>query len=255
MQLVAEVGADAAGLEIARKGASMKTLATTFAVAVATIGAATSASAADLGGMKDGPRYDPGPGYYRPFSWTGFYVGVQTGYVWGNADHGFADTALPGSSDPNGWIGGGHAGYNWQSGRFVFGVEGDIEGGDVGGSFTRAGSSYGAVDMSWQGSLRARAGIASDRTLFYMTAGWAFADADFTGQSFATAGACCGYSKSIDGWTLGAGIEYAVTNNVTLRGEYRYTDFGTVKGNIGSGVSMPVDFDSHALRLGASFKF
>ena len=122
----------------------MKSRVTTIAIALAAMGAATSVSAADLGrgSVKDRVPYYPPAAYTGPFTWTGFYLGLQTGYVWGDASHSFSDGSFGGSSDPNGWVGGGYAGYNWQSGNFVFGLEGDIEGGDVGGSFHNAAGRY-----------------------------------------------------------------------------------------------------------------
>jgi outer membrane immunogenic protein len=235
----------------------MKTRVATIAIALAAIGAATSASAADLGrgSVKDRVPYYPPAAYTGPFTLTGFYLGLQTGYVWGDASHSFSDGSFGGSSEPDGWVGGGYAGYNWQSGNFVFGLEGDIEGGDVGGSFRNAaGTVWGSTDLDWQGSLRARMGIAAYRTLFYITGGWALAQADEKGSTSTPVG-CCGFSADLDGWTLGAGIEYAFTNNFVVRSEYRYTDFGSVTGNIGGGVNMPVDLHTNAVRIGASWKF
>ena len=150
--------------------------------ALASFGLASAAAAADLGGSIK----DPAP-YYAPpvsvFSWTGFYAGLQTGYVWGEANNSFSDTSLVGGgSDPEGWIGGGYGGYNWQSGNFVFGFETDIEAGDVNGSFSSTGGLIsGSTDLNWQGSLRGRIGIAADRTLFYLTGGWAYGEADIDG--------------------------------------------------------------------------
>ena len=206
----------------------MKTFAATASAIVVSLGAVSAANAADLGGSINDtvPYYPPA---VSAVSWTGLYFGLQTGYVWGNADHTFSDGSLSGNSDPSGWIGGGYGGYNWQSGNFVFGFEADIEGGNVDGSFVNApGTSLGASELNWQGSLRGRMGIAADRTLFYMTGGWAFADADFSGTTSNTPVACCSYSTDLNGWTLGGGIEYAFSNELTIRGEYRYTDFGTV---------------------------
>lgn len=234
----------------------MKTLAISASAAIASIAMTGTVLAADLGGsIKD----TPAP-YYPPavsaFTWTGFYLGLQTGYVWGNAAHTFSDGSLGGSSDPDGWIGGGHLGYNWQSGNFVLGVEGDIEGGNVEGSFANAaGTTFGSAELNWQGSIRGRIGIAADRTLFYVTAGWAFAEADVFGRSPAIPFGCCSTSADLDGWTLGGGIEYAFSNNFTIRGEYRYTDFGNVTADLNPTISMPVDVETHALRVGASWKF
>lgn len=222
---------------------------------------ATGAMAADLGPYprRGSIKDEPIPFYTQSFQWTGFYLGAQIGYAWGDASHSFSNFAPSGSSDPDGWIGGGHIGYNFQSGQLVFGIEADIEGGGVDGSFiNNAGlTSVGTTDLNWQGSLRGRLGVAADRTLFYLTAGWAFADVDFSGGP-APGPACCGFSDTLHGWTIGGGVEHMMSRNTTIRLEYRYTDFGETSGALAPafpGVVMPVDLTTHALRAGVSFKF
>ena len=218
----------------------------------------SSAFAADLNGapaygsMKDEPYYAPA------FNWTGFYIGAQTGYVWGNADHRYSNGAPRGNSDPEGWIGGVHAGYNIQSGDVLYGIEADVEGGDVDGNFSNLNvpTSSGSADLNWQGSIRARLGYVSGKALLYVTGGWAFGDFDFNGGPAGNFAG--GYSQALNGWTIGAGGEFAISNNVTMRLEYRYTDFGTASGNLSPtlpGVRMPVDLDTHAIRAGISYKF
>ena len=194
---------------------------------------------------------------FRCSAGPGFYAGLQGGYAWGETNYSFSNSNVKGSADPDGWVGGGYGGYNWQSGNLVFGFEADIEGGDVGGSFSTAGGTIlGSTDLNWQGSLRGRIGLAADRTLFYVTGGWAFGDADVDGSIPGTPLGCCSESVSLDGWTLGAGMEYAVTHNFTVRAEYRYTDFGDVSLDLPNvNVTMPVEVETHALRVGAGWKF
>ena len=107
----------------------MRTLAATASAVCVSLGAVTGAVAADLGGYRRDtvPYYYPPPPLVSAVSWNGLYVGLQTGYVWGNADFTVSDGSGGGSSNPNGWVGGGYAGYNWQSGNFVLGFEADIE--------------------------------------------------------------------------------------------------------------------------------
>ena len=231
----------------------MKLLAAVASVILASCAVIGSARAADLGSGVDEtePSYAP-PAY--TFSWTGFYLGLQTGYVWGDADHTFSDGTVGASSDLDGWVGGGYAGYNWQSSNLVFGVEGDLEGGNIDGSYASP-TSLGSADFDWQGSLRGRVGVASNRTLFYLTGGWAFASADVFGAVPGTPAGCCNTSADLDGWTLGGGIEYAVNNNFIIRSEYRYTDFGDVTVNLNPAVSMPVEVETHVIRVGAGWKF
>jgi outer membrane immunogenic protein len=200
------------------------------------------------------------------FTWTGFYVGAQVGYGW-NANEN--DIVLPtgfvvqrgdfGDSG-DGFLAGVHAGYNYQIGSFVIGVEGDVEGvfgddddGDVvvigpgGGVFTNYGLAGNALD--WQGSIRARAGFAFDRALIYATGGFAF------GGVSGSFGLLDSGDDNLTGWTLGAGIEYAFTNNLTTRLEYRYTNFdggNNVFNNVSLGSN---DIEFHTVRAGLSYKF
>ena len=204
---------------------------------------------------------DPAPVVVTPaaYDWSGIYVGLQAGYILGNADHSFSNGAPSGDSSPDGFIGGGYVGYNWQIGNTVFGVEGDIEGGDVNGSYSNAtgATSVGTSDLNWQASVRARLGYATGRYLLYVTGGWAYGDFSFGGgpTPLPVSG---GYSQSLNGWTAGGGVEAMLAANWIGRIEYRYTDFETASGTLAPGfpgVTMPVDVDTHAVRLGLAYKF
>lgn len=197
---------------------------------------APPALAADLGEVEPLPT----PQYTEAApanDWTGFYLGVLGGYGWGTAD-----TDAVGEVDANGFDVGAYAGGNWQWGQFVVGAEGDIL------YPFRDGSSGGlGVEQGLNGSLRARAGIALDRYLVYGTGGAAATDLEL-----ATAG---GSDDSILwGWTAGAGVEGMVTDNITARIEYRYTDYGDETFAPG-GVPVTTDFSDHAIRGGVGFKF
>lgn len=227
--------------------------------ALACFGFASAAAAADLGGsIKDSVPYYAPP--VSVFSWTGFYAGLQTGYAWGKSDFSFPNGLGSGSSDPEGWIGGGYGGYNWQSGNFVFGIEADIEAGDAGGSFSSPGGVIvGSTDLNWQGSIRGRMGVAADRTLFYITGGWAYGEADVDGAAIIGPLLFTGSdSANLSGWTLGGGIEYAVSTNFTVRAEYRFTDFGDVSLNLQNGATtanLPIEVETQTFRIGAGWKF
>ncbi len=156
------------------------------------------------------------------FTWTGGYVGLQGGGIWSDSSVNEPDTGVF-SENFNGGLFGGYAGYNWQSGVWVYGAEGDFNGVwndetfNVGGFNVDVGTDYLA-------SLRGRVGYAFDRTLIFATAGVAFtrmsAEADlFNGVSLNA-------DQNFTGWTVGAGAEYAFTDNWIGRVEYRYYDFG-----------------------------
>jgi outer membrane immunogenic protein len=212
------------------------------------------------------------------FTWTGFYVGAQAGYGWGNDESkpvlgGIVVTdGVFGEYDTDGFVGGVHAGYNHQIGNFVLGLEGDIEAADLSGGRTLANPALPGISLSfgtsidWQGSLRARAGFAADRALFYVTGGLAYANIANTYTVTAAGGNILGltpgtYPVSFDdtqwGWTLGTGVEYAFTSNLTARVEYRYTRFDSFENRLVdvAGIGLEQEPDFHTARIGVSYKF
>jgi len=186
----------------------------------------TAASAADLAAYK--------APVILPFSWTGCYLGVEGGGIWGrskdtDADPANRDFGLPINNGFNvsGGLVGGTAGCNYQLSNWVFGLENDISWTSVSGSavdippFNTAATSQ--TKEKWLDTLRGRIGFAWDRTLFYGTGGAAFA-----GTTVEVCGtiACAGESKTRTGWVAGGGIEYAAWDHVTLKLEYLHADFG-----------------------------
>jgi outer membrane immunogenic protein len=210
------------------------------------------------------------------FSWTGFYAGVQAGYAWGDDETRLFFNGVPldtipviGAAstdyDADGFVGGAHVGYNVQVGSFVLGVEGDLEVADIDGDRRWASVVFpGAFasaksEINFQGSIRSRFGFAFDRALVYGTAGLAFANIEntySTGDGAVTA--IEKFDETQWGWTVGAGVEYAFTNNLTGRVEYRYTKFGDYRNNtnlIVVGGSTEQELDLHTVRAGLSYKF
>lgn len=203
----------------------------------------------------------PAPVYAAPvFTWAGFYVGAQVGYAWTNSDTvlfsapGARFNTVTYGVDNDGFIGGLHAGYNWQRGALVYGLEADIEFADVKSSYTILGF-RGAGENNLRGSLRARVGYSFDRALLYVTAGLAMASVESTILVGATrfSGSDTNY-----GWTIGAGVEYALTNNWSTRIEYRYTDLGDYKMRVtalGTNGFSSADLTDHSVRVGVSYRF
>jgi outer membrane immunogenic protein len=177
------------------------------------------------------------------FSWTGFYAGVHGGYLWGDSD--VELNTLSGSNfgigaksyDPSGGFLGAHAGYLHQfQNNVVFGFEGDVDynwaDGDLAwtGSLPSSGIDfYGDAQLKWSSSLRARLGYAFDRTLPYVTGGVSFARLDFS--QGASSGDFSVFDESdartMTGFTVGAGVSHAFTDNIIGHIEYRYTDYGS----------------------------
>ena len=169
--------------------------------------------------------------------WTGFYLGALAGWSWGNAD-----TDAVGDIETDGWDAGAYAGANWQFGSIVVGPEVDV-------LFSGAEGDAGGIDVEQgvNGSLRGRIGYALDRFLVYGTAGAALTDLELS----AAAG---DDEQMLWGWTAGAGVEALVTNNVTARVEYRYTDYQDETFTLGGG-DVESDYSDHSLRAGVGIKF
>jgi len=191
-------------------------------------------------------------------NWSGFYVGVNGGYGGDkfkyNADGAFTDNSgeVPTVTDfsgeasqtSGGFIGGAQIGYNFQAGEgWVIGAEADIDASNIKGETSISGSSLGDLTgsasaairskLDYLGTVRARVGmpIGDGRFMPYVTGGLAYGRV----KSAATLGIDGGssldsftesVSKTRTGWTLGAGAEYAITDNVSFKTEYLYVDLG-----------------------------
>lgn len=203
--------------------------------------AATSVRAADLAPVEApvAPVITEVSGIY---DWNGFYVGAMTGYGWTDAEaDGSSDSVSPGL---DGWALGGYTGYNYQTGPWVMGLEGDVKYDWNSDKFDLGGVPM-ELETNWSGSLRARLGYAFDRTLVYGTGGYAFTNAELTDRQTGDSD-----DKTFNGWTIGAGLEHAFTDNLIGRAEYRYTDYGD-KNLMG----VNTDLSSNSLMLGVGWKF
>jgi outer membrane immunogenic protein len=223
-------------------------LAVLFAMAVGA-SLASAALAADLGGGRSKiatpPPPPPAPDAALPPVWSGLYVGAHGGYSWSNVD--WEQLPASGSDGGTGWLLGGQIGYNWQTGRLVFGVEGDVT-----SSWVEGGNTCCDHSLSWLYSLRGRVGIAGfdNRMLFYVTAGGAWADFDYT-SGFGR------FSDTQFGWVAGGGIERALTPNLSARIEYLYYDFDSVTapaGTLAAGATS-LDPSMHTVRFGLNYRF
>jgi outer membrane immunogenic protein len=221
----------------------MKTIMMGGAAVLAGFLAAGSANAADLPARKG---FVPAPITMAPaFMWTGFYAGLNAGYSFNDNK---ATTVgqpnfvalIPGGNAPSslttgkdGFIGGAQIGYNYQMGNVVLGVETDLQYVDgkrttlftgPAGITTAAGS-----ELNYLGTLRARLGlVASERLLIYATGGLAYGNPNNSAAVSTAAGALWGGGSDATrfGYAIGAGAEYALTNNWTAKIEYLYYDLG-----------------------------
>ncbi|CCE01653.1 outer membrane protein [Bradyrhizobium sp. STM 3809] len=264
----------------------MKTLASAVTLLIAS---SLSTFAADLSA-----RYTKAPPPAAIYSWTGGYFGGNVGYAWGSSNLG---TTLDQTSswqlegfpfqnqfvaisnnrlNPSGVVGGLQAGYNWQTGPSVFGIEADINGSGLNKRLIVTGPNppttrtfNESIRNDWFMTLRGRAGYAVDTTLFYVTGGLAVGNVkgswDLTSAN--------GYAKTASfdqtraGWTVGAGVEHAFAPNWTVKAEYLYTDLGSINYTStyvpGSTFAPPgfnyrenlsQDLTFHTVRIGVNYK-
>lgn len=205
------------------------------------------------------------------YDWTGPYIGLQAGYAWDETpvnwerSAGLDDPVDIDSIDPDGFVGGLHAGYLFQEDSLVFGLEADIEYSDLSGSTDFIVFDPGPEDLAdidydidWLGSLRLRLGFAMDRALVYATGGLAVGAVKLEGDAEAPGLADESDDATKWGWTAGVGAAYALADDLSARLEYRYTDLGTSEirfSSQGEFVDAEVRNDFHAVRAGLSWRF
>jgi outer membrane immunogenic protein len=229
------------------------------------------------------------------FTWTGFYLGGNAGYGWGNADTDFDPLPNPVtfaslrpttlSPDPGGFIGGGQLGYNYQWKWLVLGAETDFQGSDIEGHetdspiiqnngtpFPNAGSFLFAHErIQWLGTVRGRIGFAPVcRLLIYGTGGFAYGNIDYSANTnFGNPPRSTypvEFTDTRTGWTAGGGLEYALSNHWTVRAEYLHYDLGDAsrtQNQLTAGVPQGPPFFVHynfdtsgeIVRAGFNFKF
>ena len=250
-------------------------------------------------------------------NWTGFYAGLYAGGVFGRGKSSTnSDCTTPGTHngvfcqttdpDPSAnvgavnatgsnsvsstkFTGGAQAGYNWQTGNIVYGVEADFGAFQIKGSRTSTGvfpvGSFGvgggdhfvvanSFSTDWLLTTRGRIGWSAQNWLIYATAGLALTQVKLTnsysddGNGSGGTGPNVGSgSRSVTkgGWTIGTGLEVTVTRNWSVKGEYLYVDLGSVNvaASIGNpnavgyaqGIGVSTSLTAHLARLGANFRF
>jgi outer membrane immunogenic protein len=228
------------------------------------------------------------------FTWTGWYVGANAGYSWGNPSSdttltGFVTTGVVTAAHSealkfSGAVGGVQVGYNYQAwNRWVAGLEADWQATSENASlhyldpysgagpfcpivcvpfFGAATTDYEA-SILWFGTVRGRLGYAWDRILIYTTGGFAYGDVRLRGSVNDSGVFLTPYngtstfslSQARTGWTLGGGIEGALTNNWSWKAEYLYIDLGAMNTTIagpftGETVTLHSNFTDNIVRVG-----
>ncbi|MCK1725338.1 outer membrane beta-barrel protein [Bradyrhizobium sp. 142] len=239
-----------------------------FATLAATTALVSAASAADLAA-----HYTKAPVAAPITDWTGVYLGVSAGGVWGTNEWSSDESPpyRPGSYNTSGWTAGGIVGANIQVRNTVLGVEFDGNWADVSGSkaigtpFNGLGNNIASIDnkIDWTAHARARLGYSFGNWLPFVAGGAAIAGVHdklnliapvvFNGAVYPA------YSNSATrvGFTVGGGIDFKVAPNVIVRGEYLYDNFGNTTGRLGAPTFNTEAFtlDTHTVRAALMYKF
>lgn len=211
-----------------------------------------------------------------PFSWTGFYIGAHVGAAHFQKDwfvplsaNNFpgicpgCPAAIGGHNDTS-WLAGGQAGFNYQVGAWVWGVEAQFSATNLKGSHANPlfAGNLDASETKWLGTVAGRLGMAWDRTLIYGKGGVAWAHDRFSVSTTTTFEAQATDNTRI-GWMAGGGIEYAWSANWSMKVEYNYMDFGEKRETLRPTANCPAcaafDYDIdqriHVVKFGINYRF
>jgi outer membrane immunogenic protein len=238
----------------------MRRLSAALIAAIATFVFTQVASAADM------PVKAPVPKAVKlPYDWSGLYLGGHLGYLWGRTRVEEDGVVTEPNASTNGVIGGVMAGYNWQRGPAVLGLEGDFGWTNAHGTgfapppiivttTTQAPNTY---DVKWTSHIRGRLGYAFDNWLFYIAGGLAVADFEFHEGAFTTTTTIIPPPPggTYVGWSIGGGAEVGFTRNLVGRVEYLYDDFGHKDYTGVTGDPYRVFFRGQTVRGALAWKF
>lgn len=220
----------------------------TFFLAAAAAATAGMAQAADLPVRRAPPPPVVKAPPYVPFSWTGFYAGVNGGYGFGTARW----NGVPASFKANGGLAGGQLGYNLQVGQLVWGLEADGDWSSLRGSDAMV-LCNGVPCMTrsdFLSTARGRVGFAIDRVMPYLTGGLAVGDIRTGGNGVP------GLDRTDAGWTGGAGLEYALAPSWSVKAEYLFVDLGKAScGACGTPAATSVGITENVARAGINYHF
>ena len=205
--------------------------------------------------------------------WSGFYVGVNGGY--GVASDPMTTTFTPATNGgyqlglgPEGWLGGGQIGYNSQFGRWILGVEADAQASGLKDSICfdacKPTISFNVEQkLPWFATVRGRIGYAAGSVLLYGTGGMAFATVKTSPYQVDAGSVSSGsFSDFRTGWTVGGGIESALSDGWSAKFEYLYMDFGRISHSLPDAYSGAAHPETYAfeirqqlVRLGLNYHF
>jgi outer membrane immunogenic protein len=219
-----------------------------FLLAAVLLGAATGfAQAAD-------PIMDPPVIEAPAFDWTGFYLGINGGVASGSSPFNFPFYPSGVTVPLSGWNLSVVAGGAWQSGMFVLGAEGEIGWTNVGGATPCPNPAFTcAISSNWIGDVELQAGLAVDSALFYLHGGLAALNTTGTTAPFVPGTA----TAVATGYVVGAGLKIAVTENVSLTGEYSYYNVSATfpAGQLDPASAVNINPSFHRFTVGANLHF
>ena len=194
--------------------------------ATALLASSFVAQAADL----QRPIYTKAPAYVeQTYNWSGFYAGIVGGGSFG---------------DISGYNVGGTLGYNWQTGRIVYGIEGDLSYTSNDGTLSGT-----ALTEDYFATVRGRIGYAwTDRMMVFATGGYAGANISATALGLSQ-------EKFSNGYALGAGVEYAIMPRWTVKGEYLYVNYMDQDYFQGTAAARTISLTDSLFRVGLNYKF
>jgi outer membrane immunogenic protein len=190
--------------------------------------------------------------YIAPFSWSGFYIGLNGGYGWGTSDWTLQGFGLStGDFDVNGGVAGATLGYNLQTGNWVWGIEADVDASWIKGTDTASCGTPGCETRNdWLVTGRARIGYSWNRFMPFLTGGVAAGDIKMTTPVSSSD------TQTQVGWTAGGGVEWAFTGAWSAKIDYLYADLGTASCDAQfCGVPTDVSLKLNLVRAGINYRF
>jgi outer membrane immunogenic protein len=204
-------------------------------------------------------------------SWTGFYIGGHAGGGWANSAW-FEDITASGSGgvgpvgfqdashSASGLLGGGQVGINFQKGRWVFGIEGDVSGANITGNNAGCFPEVGGAAQTCSskvdalGTVTGRFGATFDRSLIYVNGGFGWASESYLKAGGLVPGSA---SETRGGWALGAGVEYSFTGPWSGKLQYDYIGLGTrnVKFTSAPGFTEDIRDNLQVVKVGINYRF
>ncbi len=206
------------------------------------------------------------PVYLPTFTWTGLYIGADFGYTLGDytaeVNGNINNSVNFFDYDIEGFAAGAQLGYTWQKEEFIIGLEGDFGylGAEAEEDFRD--DDLAVTEFGAYGMLSGRLGLANNRSMLYLKTGLVVAQVETTVGDTDNNGAFNAQNSStLDdvffGYTVGGGVEHAISSNWTVKAEYLFFDFDpeTSLTNDGQNTAVNHNAELHTVKVGLNYKF